>query len=116
MKNPRVRRGATLIELLVALLLLDVALLGLASMSAVAARRTGEAGRRSRAAVAAGNRLERLAAAPCAAMAGGTAAPEPGFVEVWAVRALRDAVELTDSIDLQGRSPEQIIVRRRVLC
>lgn len=116
MMNMRARRGATLIELLVALLLLDIALLGLASMSAVAARRIGEAGRRSRAAIAARNRLERLAAMPCASMAGGSASLETGIEEVWSVTALRGAVELTDSIDLHGRSREQVTVRIRVTC
>lgn len=116
MKKSRLRRGATLIELLVALLLLDVALLSLASMSAVAARQIGEGGRRSRAAVAAAGRLERLAAMPCASMAGGTSQLEPGVEEVWSVLALRGAVELSDSIDLRGRSREQVVVRSRVVC
>lgn len=116
-KSPRrPRRGATLIELLVALLLLDLALLSLASMSAVAAKRIADAGRRSRAAVAAANRLERTAAHPCASMTGGVGFVEAGITEMWSVRRLQGGAEISDSIDLRGSLQEQVVVRMRVPC
>jgi len=110
------RRGGTLIELLVALLLLDLALLSLASAGALAARRIGDAGRRSRAASSSANRLERLAALPCAAMAGGSAQLEPGVTESWFVARQGVVVELADSIEVLGRASDRVVLRRRVLC
>ena len=113
MKN---RRGGTLIELLVALILLDLALLALASVGAVTAKRIGDAGRRSRATIAAANRLERLSALPCSAMAGGSAELEPRVFETWIVTRVGASAELTDSIEIAVRKPEHIVVRRRTPC
>jgi Tfp pilus assembly protein PilV len=110
------RRGATLIELLVALLLLDLALLSLASVGALTVRRIGDATRRSRAALAATNRLERLSALPCAAMQGGFAQLEPGVTESWSVRRDAAGVELADSIDILGRASDRVVIRRRSPC
>ena len=113
MKN---RNGGTLIELLVALVLLDLALLSLATVGAVTARRIGDAGRRSRATLAAANRLERLAALPCAAMSGGAAPLEPRVFETWTAVRMGTSMELTDSIEISVRTPERIVVRRRAPC
>jgi Tfp pilus assembly protein PilV len=113
MKN---RRGGTLIELLVALLLLDLALLSLASVGAVTAKRIGDAGRRSRATTAAANRLERLSALPCAAMTGGNAQLEPRVFETWTAARVGSFVDLTDSIEIAVRTPEHVVVRRRAPC
>src|SRR3954463_16715147 len=104
----RPRRGSTLIELLVALLLLDLALLSLATVGAVTARRIGDAGRRSRATLAAANRLERLAVLPCPLMAGGAWQIEPRVFETWTASRTGSSVELTDSIEIAVRSPEHI--------
>ena len=118
MRKMRMRRrtGGTLIELLVALLLLDLALLSLAMMSAVAARRVGDAGRRSRSVVAASNRIERMAARPCGSMTGGSTLLERGVNESWSVTSLNGAAEITDSIDLRSRTRQSIVVRIRVPC
>jgi Tfp pilus assembly protein PilV len=112
----RLRRGGTLIELLVALVLLDLALLSLATVGAVTAKRLGDAGRRSRAALAASNRLERLAAVPCVSMSGGLARLERGVDESWTVQRLSFSVELTDSVEIASRPAERVVVRRRVPC
>lgn len=113
MKN---RHGGTLIELLVALVLLDLALLSLATVGAVTARRIGDAGRRSRATLAVANRLERLAALPCSAMSGGALQLEPRVVETWTAVRTGSSVELSDSVEITVRKPEQIVVRRRQPC
>ena len=113
MKN---RNGGTLIELLVALVLLDLALLSLATVGAVTARRIGDAGRRSRATLAAANRLERLTSLPCAAMAGGAAQLEPRVFETWTVVRVGGSAELSDSIEISARVPERIVIRRRAPC
>ena len=115
MKKKR-RRGGTLIELLVALVLLDMALLSLATVGAVTVRRLGDANRRARAVLAATNRLERLAALPCTAMSGGGAQLESGVVETWSVSRVGAWMELSDSIDIGVRIPERIVVRRRAPC
>jgi Tfp pilus assembly protein PilV len=114
MKKPR--RGATLIELLVALILLDLALLSLATMGAAAAKRVGDAGRRSRAAVAAMNRLERLGARPCASVSGGSVRLEPGVQESWSAQRFAAVAEVSDSMEILSRPAEQFVVRARVPC
>jgi Tfp pilus assembly protein PilV len=112
----RIRRGGTLIELLVALLLLDLALLSLAAVGALTAKRIGDAGRRSRAATAAANRVERLSALPCASPTGGTGVLERGVTESWSVQRRVRSLELSDSIEIAARPSERIIVRRGVPC
>ena len=112
----RKRSGGTLIELLVALLLLDLALLSLATVGAVTAKRIGDAGRRSRAAIAAANRVERLSAMPCSAATGGSAQLEPGVMETWSVQRWNDVMEVYDSVAIAFRPTERIAARRRVPC
>src|SRR4051812_43408132 len=104
----RFRRGGTLIELLVSLVLLDLALLSLAAVGAVTAKRLGDAARRSRAALAAANRVERLAAVPCASMSGGAMRLERGVDESWTAQRLPRSAELSDSIEIAARPPERV--------
>jgi Tfp pilus assembly protein PilV len=113
---PRPRRGGTLIELLVALLLLDLAILTLAAVSAVAARRIGDAGRLNRSTAAAANRLERTASRPCAALSNGSAVLERGVTEQWSARAIAGATEIADSIQILSMSHEQVVLRMRLPC
>lgn len=110
------RSGSSLLELLVAIVLLDLALLTLGLIGAVTARRIGEAGRRSRASLAAANRLERLATLPCAMMSDGSATLERAVTETWTAVRTGPTVALTDSIEIDGRTPEYIVVRRRATC
>lgn len=91
------RRGFTLVELVVAVLLIDVAVLALVAGSAVVVRRDLEVRTRDRAARAAANRLQMLSALPCASSLGDTALAA-GLHELWtatrsaSTRALRDSV------------------------
>lgn len=85
-----------MVELLVAVVLVDVGLLALAGATAVAVRRQTEARARNTATNAAANRLQNLGASPCGARAGSTAPP---FAEQWSeidaptgMRDLRDSV------------------------
>jgi Tfp pilus assembly protein PilV len=110
------RRGGTLLELLVALVLLDLALLSLAAVGAATARRIGDASRRSRATMAATNRLERLAALPCNSMTSGSERLEPYVTESWTAARVGSSMELTDSIEIAVRTPEYIVTRRRAPC
>ena len=86
---------------MVALILLDVALLGLVAASAASARHLAAARLQARVAAAAASRLEQAAASPCSAGASmGTTALAPGVQETWLVsapvgdtRLVRDSVE-----------------------
>lgn len=110
------RRGMTLIELLVALLLFDISLLSLVAMSAVAVRRVGDAGRRNRAAIAATNRLEWLEVQGCATASAGSLTLERGMTEDWRVVTLSGGQELIDSIRIVGHTSESLVVRTRRPC
>jgi Tfp pilus assembly protein PilV len=112
----RCRRGATLVELLVALLLFDMSLLSLVAVSAVAVRRVGEAGRRNRAAIAATSRLEWLRSGSCASAPSGSATLEPGVTERWVSTPIGGGQEFFDSIRIEGRAPEYVVLRSRRLC
>jgi Tfp pilus assembly protein PilV len=110
------RRGATLVELLVALLLFDMSLLSLAAVNAVAVRRTGEAGRRSRAIVSASNRVESLLLMGCTQQAAGNATLERGVSESWTSQPIHFGIEIVDSVRITSRVPESIVLRGRRLC
>src|SRR5438477_7969799 len=81
------RAGFTLIEVLVAVMLIDVGLLALAASSAVLVRQTTQARARIAALQAASNRLETLAAAPCVAGAGIVVAAS-GLREYWSADSI----------------------------
>lgn len=116
---PRRRRtaGFTLIEVLIAVLLLDVGLLALASACAVLIRQTTLARSRATALQLATNRLETLSATACAA-SDGSASAAWGFRETWSVqlipigaREIRDSVSFT----VQGRTGS-VVLRTRLPC
>lgn len=111
------RSGFTLVEVLVAVVLIDVGVLAMVSGLAVVARR--EMGMRSRVAAsrAAENRIQSLIAGPCVATSG-SATGERGLTEWWSAqlvpggqRELRDSVEFF--ID---RVRHHTVVRTRVPC
>jgi Tfp pilus assembly protein PilV len=92
------RSGFTLVEVLVAVVLIDFALLAIVGASATLLQRETALRVRRAAAQAASNRLAALAAASCSP-ASGTAQLGPALSESWtasiepgAVRALRDSV------------------------
>ncbi len=99
-----------------ALLLFDMALLSLVAVSAVAARRVGEAGRRSRAVIAATSRLEWLATGNCVSMPSGLTTLDPGVTERWSSAPIAGGQELLDSVRIEARVPEYIVLRTRRLC
>jgi Tfp pilus assembly protein PilV len=116
MLRRRCRRGATLVELLVALLLFDMALLSLVAVSAVAVRRVGEAARKNRAATAASSRIEWLATTACASSSSGTITLERNMTETWLTTPVAGGREVMDSIRIDGREPEHLVLRTRVTC
>lgn len=111
------RRGFTMIELLVAVVLIDVGLLGLVAASAVVVRANGDLRARSAATRAAANRVQALVASPCAS-ASGSAAPAAGMRERWDVtlsphhwREIRDSV----AYDVSGAT-RSFVLRTRATC
>ena len=96
----RSRPGFTLVELLIALLLLDCALLGLVGTSALITRWLGTAANGARAGSAAAARVERLASLSCSTATSGETIEARGMREWWIVqlngngtRLLADSVE-----------------------
>jgi Tfp pilus assembly protein PilV len=111
------RRGFTLVEALVALVLVQFGLLAVAAMSAVAARDVAAATRVSRARDAARERIELLRPAACATSGGGSA-DAPGLVEHWSVRGDSVVRRIRDSVEfrLPGGRSGRVVVEQVVLC
>ncbi|MDQ6828357.1 MAG: prepilin-type N-terminal cleavage/methylation domain-containing protein [Gemmatimonadota bacterium] len=80
------RRAFTLIEIVVAVMILTVGLLGLASTAGIVARLIGAGGTNAVAAAAAASRFEMLRATPCAGIGGGSFFSR-GVREDWSARA-----------------------------
>src|SRR5215213_8241566 len=111
------RAGFTLIEVLIAVLLLDIGLLALAGACAVLIRHTALARSRATALQLATNRLETLASGECMA-ASGVVVGAWGFRESWSVRLVPiGAREIGDSVSftVQGIS-RSIVLRTRLPC
>ena len=112
------RSGFTLVEVIVALVLLQVAMLALAGTTAVAARDFATARRDSRAQTLARNRLELLRARTCPAVETGTVTDEGGFVERWSVEGDASLRRITVTVDypLSRGRVGQLAVAGAALC
>jgi prepilin-type N-terminal cleavage/methylation domain-containing protein len=82
-----VRRGFTLIELMVTVFLLGVGLAGLIGTSSAVSRMMGGSMREATAAMVATSRFETLRGSTCAAVVAGTAITR-GITESWTVTAI----------------------------
>jgi type IV pilus modification protein PilV len=80
----RERDGFTLVEVLIAVLVLSIGLLGLVSSAALTTRMIGQGQRFTEASTMAGQQFEVLRSQTCAAMAGGTRA-EGRFAVAWTI-------------------------------
>ena len=112
------RSGFTLVETIVALVLLQIAMLALAGGAAVAARDLSDSLTRRRALALARNRTEGLRAAACIAGGAGVRALPGGMIEHWRVDAGDVARAITDSVTVQqtrGRTTS-VVSRAWVLC
>jgi Tfp pilus assembly protein PilV len=111
------RFGFTLIEVLVAVVLIDVGLLALVAGSAVLVRRAAELRARSTALRAATNRIQLLGAQPCAAAAGSTG-PWRGQREDWSVvLQANDVREVLDRVTFTaGGDTHAVVLRTRLPC
>jgi len=103
-------KGFTLIEVLVAIVLIHVGLLSLVAASAMLMRRTTETRIESAAIEAATNRLETLSAGPCTA-GSGTAAGPFGIREAWSAQLVSPAtLSLRDSVSYGLSSRTRVAV------
>ena len=91
------RAGFTLVELLVALMIFAVGMLGLAATAGSVTRMMGGARRQTIAAQVAQSRIEKLRASPCTALTGGTETVR-GVTNIWTVTAVPRGVNVTDSV------------------
>lgn len=82
--NKCAQRGFTLVELIIAIVILVVGVLGLASTAAVVMKQITASSMQTRAAMMGQSRLEQLRSVPCANMAAGTATSN-GVTETWRV-------------------------------
>ena len=90
--------GFTLVEVVIALVLVAVGLLALSATSARVTRDVGTASDRVAAALTARNRVEWLVATPCALLDGGSAAHAHGVREWWVIERVGSAALLRDSV------------------
>jgi prepilin-type N-terminal cleavage/methylation domain-containing protein len=110
----RPRAAFSLVELLIAIVLLGVGLAGLALALAGDRRLRDLADSDARAAARSRARVELLVARPCAVDTSGTSA-EPWGSESWRAVAADGAWHLTDSLVLR-RSHVPLVIEARVAC
>ena len=115
------RRGFTLVELIVAIVILSVGVLGLASTAAVVTRQIGGGAQQSRAAAVAQARFESLRGMSCVDYGGlpfSGADDVDGFRESWAVvdfagsNGTAPAVTMVDSVFFAANGKETVRVFR----
>lgn len=110
------KRGFTLVELLVALVLLDCAILALVGTLALLSREIAAATAKSRALTAAQARIARLAASSCGASRSGALEGPPR--EWWTDRPTASRTRiLVDSVEYQARGVSRaVVLRTRAPC
>ena len=80
----RARRGVSLIEVLIACVLLTVAVMGLVGAATGISKQTGNSRRQIQAAGMAQRRLDSLRSLPCGSMTSGTATKQ-GITQTWTI-------------------------------
>lgn len=81
------RRGFTMVEVLIAILVLSVGLLGLVASAAVTTRMIGQGQRYGEASTMAGQRFEMLRSQSCPSMSGGSSL-DGRFAVTWTVQTV----------------------------
>lgn len=115
-RSVRSRSGVSLLEILVAIVVLGIALLGLARAGADALGGVVDARARALAARTAERRIELLRAAGCAASSG-SAVLARGVVEWWSANGGNGWLALRDSVAYRTRGrPRAVVVSDRAPC
>jgi prepilin-type N-terminal cleavage/methylation domain-containing protein len=116
---PTSRRGVSIVEVLVALVLLAVGLLGVAGNAAIAVRGSGGAARERRAVQRAGDRLAALREQGCVVARSGTLTdPAAALTEQWTVGSASSGAALVD-VEVRWRAPagpRVLLLRGGILC
>jgi prepilin-type N-terminal cleavage/methylation domain-containing protein len=115
---PRARGGFTLVELMVAVLLLGVGLSGLVATSGAISRMMGGSIRESTASTIAASRFEKLRGTACASIVSGSAT-KFGVTESWTVIKTGRSYLVTDSLSyvpISRRSTVKQAYRSYVTC
>ena len=111
-----IRRGFSIVELIVAMMLVAVGLLSLVGANTIFVRRRNEARQRLAAVTAAGNRVAKLSSNPCLP-ATGTASGPFGISEHWSVVLGANATrEVADSVRFGANPTRDVVVRTRLPC
>ena len=100
-RRPTKRAGFTLVELLVAMMVFAVGMLGLAATAASVTRMMGGAKRQTIAATVAQSRLEKIRSSPCASLVSGTETVR-GITNTWTITAVTRGVNVKDSVSFPG--------------
>ena len=99
------RQGFSIVEVIVAMMIVTIGLLGIAGSTALALRSTLDATRRRDAAERAQSRLAQLAAAGCGRASAGRATDAARqLTEQWSVSSTGQFQQVTDSITWLGAS------------
>ena len=122
-RRRRARAGFTLVELMVAIMVMAVGVLGLAGTAVAVARLTGGAAQQTIAANLAATRFEQLRSSPCAAIKAGSATTR-GVSEKWVVTSMGVAAgvstfDVVDSLAFttrNKRTPALQVYRSYVRC
>ena len=114
----RGRRGFTLVELLVALVLLDIGLLALVGLTASLSRSVDRLRASARAESIATARVERIAATPCTASATGSERPDAAVTEWFSDQPAPNGTRLiVDSVAVTTvRGTRTAVLRTRARC
>ena len=95
------RAGFTLVELLVAMMVFAVGMLGLAATAATVTKLMGGAKRQTIASTVAQSRMELLRASPCGALVAGTETSR-GVTNKWTVEPITRGVNVTDTVTFRS--------------
>ncbi|HET9005031.1 MAG TPA: prepilin-type N-terminal cleavage/methylation domain-containing protein [Gemmatimonadaceae bacterium] len=95
------RAGFTLVELLVALMVFAVGMLGLAATAGSVTRMMGGAKRQTLAATVAQSRLEKIRSSPCASLVSGSETVR-GITNTWTITAVTRGIDVRDSVSFPG--------------
>jgi Tfp pilus assembly protein PilV len=106
--------GFSLLELLVAILLVDVAILGIVHTHAIVVRNRNEMRARSAAVIGAADRIEQILASPCTDNSGSLVLP--GSAEFWWSSLAGQTREISDSVVFGASAPHMVVLRTRFPC
>jgi Tfp pilus assembly protein PilV len=109
--------GFTLVELLVAMVLIQIGLLALVATNGVLVRQLATVRARTSAINTASNRLQLLGTTRCAAVSGSNATA-PGITEYWSVELEPNAIrQLRDSVTFAALgTTHSVVLRTRLPC